>query len=112
MNKLTTLGKIVRTRRIELNISQRDLANRLVGTRNKYCSPQVMNNIEHDIRTGKQYWQSLSKELDIPIDVFTYYGLLAKSGLVPSVELPFEIIESAMDKMHNYLQAYICPDNK
>ena len=83
MNK-TTLGKIIRTRRIELKISQRDLANRLVGTRNKYCSPQVMNNIERDVRTGKQYWQSLSKELGIPIDVFTYYGLLAKSGLDPS----------------------------
>ena len=111
MNK-TTLGKIIRTRRIELKISQRDLANRLVGTRNKYCSPQVMNNIERDVRTGKQYWQSLSKELGIPINVFTYYGLLAKSGLEPSVEIPFEIIESAMDKMHNYMQTDVYAEGK
>lgn len=108
----TTLGKIIRNRRIELNISQRSLANRLVGTERKYCSPQLLHNIEHDIRTGKQYWQSLSKELDIPIEVFTYYGLLAKSGLEPSVEMPFEIIELAMGKMHNYMQTYLYAEGK
>lgn len=106
MNQMT-LGKIIRNRRIELNISQRSLANRLVGTERKYCSPQLLHNIEHDIRTGKQYWQSLSKELDLPIEVFTYYGLLAKSGLYPSVEIPIEIVQSLIQNMHNSITAYL-----
>lgn len=103
----TTLGKIIRNRRIELNISQRALANRLVGTERKYCSPQLLHNIEHDIRTGKQYWQSLSKELGIPIEVFTYYGLLAKSGLYPSVEIPIEVIQSTVQNMHDCITTYL-----
>lgn len=111
MNK-TTLGKIIRTRRIELKISQRDLANRLVGTERKYCSPQLLHNIEHDIRTGKQYWQSISKELDLPIEVFTYYGLLAKSGLYPSVEIPIEIVQSLIQDMHNSITAYLHYEGK
>ena len=105
--RLTTLGDVIRKRRLELGISQRDVAAMITGSRTSFCSPQTLNNIEHNDRTGEQYWASISKKLDIPLCVLMYYGLLAPAGYVHPYEYPYEVIEKAFDKMRDSLFDHI-----
>ena len=105
--RLTTLGDVIRKRRLELGISQRDVAAMITGSRTSFCSPQTLNNIEHNDRTGEQYWASISKKLDIPLCVLMYYGLLAPAGYVYPYEYPYEVIEKAFDKMRDSLFDHI-----
>lgn len=104
--KGTTLGEVIRNRRLALGISQRTLASNIRGAVNPYCSPQTMNNIEHDDRLGEQYWQSLSDKLGIPMEVFIYYGMLAHINMMPSIEYPYEVIQNAFKAMTKVLDDY------
>lgn len=104
--KSTTLGEVIRNRRLELGISQRALASSISGAVNPYCSPQTMNNIEHDDRLGEQYWQSLSDKLGIPMEVFIYYGMLAHVNMMPSIDYPYDVIQNAFKAMEQVLDDY------
>jgi transcriptional regulator with XRE-family HTH domain len=105
--KHTTLGEVIRERRLELGISQRELASRLKGDRTPFCSPQTLNNIEHNDRLGEQYWYSLSKELGIAHCVFVYYGLMVPEGYVHPFKYPLDVIEKAFDELRDTLHNHI-----
>lgn len=104
--KVTTLGRVIRDARIRKGMTQRGLAELVRGTETPYCSPQTMNNIEHNERLGEQYWQSLSNLLDIPMEVFIYYGLLTPTNMVPSYEYPYDLIKDGFNVMRLVLDGY------
>lgn len=104
--KVTTLGRVIRDARIRKGMTQRGLAVLVRGSETPYCSPQTMNNIEHDERLGEQYWQSLSDLLDIPMEVFIFYGLLVPINMVPSYEYPYHLIEDGFKVMRLVLDGY------
>lgn len=103
----TTLGDVIRKRRLALGIGQRDLAAKIMGGRTSFCSPQTLNNIEHNDRLGEQYWPSISKELDIPYCVLVYHGLLVPAGFVEPYEYPYQDIEEAFIMMRKRLHDHI-----
>ena len=108
----TTLGQVIRKKRLKWGFAQRDLAMMVRGERMPFCSPQTLNNIEHDDRLGQQYWASISERLKIPMEVFIYYGILVPINMFPSYEYPYEVIQEAFKAMESVLDKHLAERKK
>ncbi len=81
MTTAKTLGELICNRRKELNLSQKELAIRILREEdNKPISPQYLNDIEHDRRTPSS--DHLIRQFAIALDVEPDF-LFFLAGAIP-----------------------------
>jgi transcriptional regulator with XRE-family HTH domain len=69
-------GKIISDRRKALNLSQKELAARILKADGTPISPQYLNDIEHERRllTVGHVMNRIAEELGIELDLLCYYS--------------------------------------
>lgn len=92
-----SFGELIRNKRKEMKISQKDLASRIEREDGVAITPQYLNDIEHDRRNppSEIMLKQLAKELELEWDYLIYL-----SGKLPediqNLSLPQDDVLSAM----------------
>jgi len=93
-----TTGKLISQRRKELNLSQKELAARILKADGTPISPQYLNDIEHDRRllTVGPVMNRIAEELGIDKEILCYY----------SGELPEDARDAVDPKPEKIMKAF------